>query len=201
MKSWFYEYCLRLRWRGWALLICHLICHATCHADMSSDMSWQHALLICHLICHVGINSNLYSSPRGWITKFEFLPSHLNVLRLWPLIVVDCTCHVVLLLFLLVVAFFNVITVVCSFVCLLAGVYTAFWRHAASFNNIIFVGLLGSVQRQFACLFLLAASFFTFVFSLLAVAFFSMLLLLFACLLACRHTYSNLNGMRHRSIT
>ena len=148
MNSWFYEYCLRLRWRGWALLICHLICHATCHADMSSDMSWQHALLICHLICHVGINSNLYSSPRGWITKFEFLPSHLNVLRLWPLIVVDCTCHVVLLLFLLVVAFFptSLLLFACLLVCLLAGVHTAFKRHAASFNNIIFVGLLGSVS-------------------------------------------------------
>ena len=116
---------------------------------------------------------------------------------------VDCTCHVVLLLFLLVVAFFptSLLLFACLLVCLLAGVHTAFKRHAASFNDIIFVGLLGSVQRQFACLFLLAASFFTFVFSLLAVAFFSMLLLLFACLLACRHTYSNLNGMRHRSIT
>ena len=89
-----------------------------CHADISSDMSWQHDLLICHVICHVGINSNLYSSPRGWITKFEFLPSHLNVLRLWPLIVVDCRCHVVLLLFFLVVAFFS--TLLLLFVCLQA---------------------------------------------------------------------------------
>ena len=89
-----------------------------CHADISSDMSWQHALLICHVICHVGINLNLCSSPRGWITKFEFLPSHLNVLRLWPLIVVDCRCHVVLLLFFLVVAFFS--TLLLLFVCLQA---------------------------------------------------------------------------------
>ena len=61
---------------------------------MSQAMSWRYVMALCRsgmswhyimTLCHGPKRFKFYSPPRGWITNFEFLTSHLNI-RLWPLI-------------------------------------------------------------------------------------------------------------------
>ena len=143
-------------------------------------------------------------APRGWIAKFEFIPSHLNI-RLWPLIVVGCTCHVVFVAF--------VFDWCCIFqrccCCLLAcrrtdtiifngmryrSIKESLWGCLGQFkgNQIIFVCLL-----QFVCFYLLLVFYFCFCFACCCI-FQRLFLLLACCLLAGVH--AAFYGMWHRSI-